>query len=190
MIKKRGRKPEIKADDLIKAGYTYKMDILTDEERDEWVNGKKGIDSRGRPARYESEDFDYFFKILENGAEIRIYHAIRKFYYNNVRIKYADSLPRYEKHASEQTHWNDLQLKVEDTEPIDFVMPDTIKPGQQVIVLQGGPLDGKERVYLPILKFYMEPYDFKIIEGRRSSISARYIQDKENKLIYHFEKII
>lgn len=186
--KKKGRKPLIKADDLLAAGYTYKLDVLTDEERDEWLNGAKAI-VNGKEERALSRDFDYFFKIMENDVEVQVFHVIRKFYYRGARLKYADQLPTIEKHAAEQKHWDDKLASIKDDKPTEYVLPDTIPKGASLISLVGGPLDGKQRAYITALKFFMEVIGREVVAGKIITRSARYMQT-EDKTVYSFKEYV
>lgn len=195
LLNKRPKKqkplPPIKMEDLLNAGYTYKMDVLTNEERDEWTNGGKWVDPKtNQEVRVPSQDFDYFFKVLPGDVEVKIFHVIQQFYYQGVRLQYAGQLEQVEKSAKESKHWDDLLSTIPDDEPTEVVLPESLKTGQAIITLKGGPLDGKQRAYLTMLTFYAEVVDRKVISGRVVSKVARYIKDQEDNTIFHFKETI
>lgn len=186
----RGRKPKLKAKELKEAGYKYKIEYLIKKEKDEWINGKKVI-VNGKEYRGESEDYDYFYKILQDNIEVHIHHVNGDFYYNGVKLKNASQLPTVEKLAVDNHKFAKMDAQVEDTTPLEIKVntsvPGNVKPitsqFPDSIILQGGPLDGHVKVWSIKLPFYMiqyEGYD----NNKKVVLATRYRRDKDNKHLY------
>lgn len=175
---------------LIERGYTYKLESMTPEEADEWKNGKKYIDKNGQEQTALTEDYDYFFKVMPNGAEVRLYHVVGKFYYHGLRLSNIGQLPAIESSAQENKKWNDLLSTIKDSPVAEPVLPDTLKEGQSIITLKAGPLNGQQRVYLTQLAFFAEVIGKKVVAGKIMSETVRYKQSIEDPMVYIFERMI
>lgn len=178
-------------DQLIQAGYTYKLDNLTEEEREEWMHGGKWTDPKtGQTVTIPSRDFDYFYKTTENGAEVQIFHVVQEFYYQGIRLMSADQLPAIEKSAQENKKWDDLIKTIPDDVSVEYKMPESLNEGQCIITLKGGPLDGQQRAYIKAAKAYIEVIGKRLIGSKIVSQAARYIQDPEETTTFIFKQII
>lgn len=195
MSNKRGRKPKLKPQHLKEHGYIFKIDVLTDEERDWQLNG---VPVQGKPnVRNPPPDYLYYFKKVE-GVEVRIYIAGGDLFYAGVKLKSIEQLPLIEQKAKDDAKWAHLQSQVEDTAPLQITetfKPDTPKAG--TIELKGGPLDGQFVTWNNGLPFYLAQYQVPQLKAEHSGtypptkpavMAARYKRSKENASIYEFDQ--
>lgn len=170
------RKPKLKAYNLRKAGYKYKLDELTTDELDEWQHGRKVIKG-GKEYRADSTDYDYFYKQLDTDLIVRIYHVGGSFYYNGVKLRGADQLAIIEQAERDNKKYAKLQSQVVDTPPAIKItevslntdgtysfgysteIPATSKQFPDIIELVDGPLAGRLFAWNKRLPFFMTQYE-------------------------------
>jgi hypothetical protein len=198
--KKRGRPARFKATDLKEAGYTFKQDILTNQEK-EWQ--EHGIPVEGKPnQRTPAPDWLYYFKMI-GGVEVKVYLVGKDLYYNGVRLKNKEQLPLIEKDAQDQAKYGKLQEMMKDTEPLEIAQAFTPAakpehPAIGTIELVGGPLDGQFVTWNNKLPFYMVQYTPPQLKAQhggttppvKTVIAARYKRDKEDHTKYNIESNI
>lgn len=182
------RKPDVSAKKLKAAGYAYKLKELTKEEKLIQKHGIKETDPKtGKVKTYDPPDLNYYYKVIGD-VTVKLFKVGDRFYYKNTWFRYMAKLPALEALAKEEKKYDDLQALVVDTEPLADTNPIDIKlkPGQVIIALSGGPLDGSEHVWSEGYPMFMR--QFKDTEGVVKS--ARYRRDIDFKTIYHFVDII
>lgn len=196
--KKRGRPARIKGADLKQAGFKYKLEHLTQEEKEERQNGRKMMKD-GKMITMESTDYDYFYKNVDN-VEVRLYYVNKDFFYKNVRLTSLDQLPLIEKDALANAHYAELDKQVQDTRPVSVLMIKNNQGSKQVscynedeIILIGGPLHEKIVNYSTKFPFYMEQFEVTHAGTNppaKSYLAARYKRNKENPNIYNYDPSI
>lgn len=198
MNKKRGRKPyKITPERLRESGYTYKIDILTEEEKG-WM--KDGVPVPGKPnQRTPCPDFWYWFKEVD-GVGVQINFVKSDYYYQGVRLRSMSQLPLVEAKAKDSAKWDKLLSTIEDT-PV-LIIPEkdreeierrktdggsyVLPVADGCISLQGGPLDGRCVQYNNKFPFFMT----KIAdENGGKPIAPRYKRSKENPSVYIFDQV-
>lgn len=174
---------------LLRRGYKWKIDILTEEELD-WL--QNGVPVEGKPnVRKPAPDYFYFFKEVD-GAEVQIFKVGDEFYYSGVKLKTMSQIEICEGLAKEGKRWEAYEAKMEDTKPIlnrDFVEIKTDKTALPLgfILLKGGPMDSVTVRYNNKLPFYMAQTE--VGEGEdKSVIAPRYKRSKEDHNVYEFDK--
>lgn len=202
------RKPKLKAYNLRKAGYNYKLDELTTDELDEWQHGRKVIKG-GKEYRADSTDYDYFYKQLDTDLIVRIYHVGGSFYYKGVKLRGADQLAIIEQAERDNKKYANLQSQVVDTAPAIKItevslntdgaygigytteIPATSKQFPDIIELVDGPLTGCLFAWNKRLPFFMTQYQVHVNDGEKSHEiieAVRYQRDKKDHNKYIHDK--
>lgn len=193
------RKPDVSARKLKAAGYRYRLQELTKEEKKIQREGVKEVDSEtGKTVTYSAPDLNYYYKIIDK-AIVKIFKVGDRFYYNNTWFRYMKTLPAIEKLAKDDYLYTEFQKQVVDTRPIADTPIQILPPGYEYIHLCGGPLDGTTKPWnlsFPscMIQFidddgktksarYQREMPITEIDGRKQRINNR-------NNIYNFKDII
>lgn len=186
IARKRGRPAKTKAYHLRDKGYTYKLDILTPEEKEEWENGRT-IMYEEEEVTVDSTDYDYFFKDLhceEGIVMVKIYHVGGKYYWNDSEVRLAYMLDIVEGKEKQNAKYAALQAQVKDTVPVEIDKLPSM-PGVP-IKFEGGILDGKSVQYNNTLPYYA----VQLRDRKGKPFTVRYRRKEKHKFIYEYEKTI
>lgn len=184
--KKKGRPAKISEKNLKKEGYRLKMDHLTEQEADEWNNGKKII-VKGKEARGERPDYLYYFKVI-NEVEVKIHKVGPDLYWKGAKLTYMWQLPRVEEASIANAKWSAIAEQLQDTKPpqptLGKIVEERPSRWPHVIKLKGGPFDGQTRPYNTMFPFFMEQKEV----AENVTCAYQYRRDKEDKTIYHYHQ--
>lgn len=201
MTEKREKKPDVTKRKLKAAGYTYRLEHLTKEEKKEQKEGIKEYDPvTKQTVTYSPPDLNYFYKPTPNGGSTKIFKVGDRFYYKNNWLRYMKQLSLIESDAAEEQEYAELQKLVVDTRPRQRNKNiANLLPGCQLIVLVGGPLDGDTyswRIEYPMFMMQFEDDDRKVKSARYErdmsivEVDGAKVRTNERVNVYNFKDII
>jgi hypothetical protein len=193
------RKPDVSARKLKAAGYRYKLQELTKEEKKVQREGVKETDPvTNRVRTYDPPDMNYFYKVIGD-VTVKIFKAGDRFYYKNAWFRYMDKLPALEALAKEDHKYELIQEQVIDTKPLADTPTKQLAPGLSYIELVGGPLEGTAKAWnlaFPSCMIQFTDDDGKVKSARYQrempivEIDGRKQRVNDRRNIYKFLDII